>query len=128
MPNVDLTETHVRGVYLGSNGCVYAREDGVEERCSRCGRWARTLYRWSDHRVCGRHVRILTRSLIRLTTTFACRVYDGGNVGVPPGRVLRRGDTLAVAGRPERVGGFDKFTLADGRGHVLVPRSRWAWA
>jgi hypothetical protein len=41
--------------------------------------------------------------------------------------VLRRGDSIAVAGRPEPSGKFDRFVVADQSGFFLVPRSRWAW-
>jgi hypothetical protein len=126
MPTVRLTETHVRGVYQGSNGCLYQREDGVERKCSRCRRWAQTSYRWADQHVCGRHVRVVDRAVIRLTTTFACRAFHAGAAGWPPAAVLRRGDSLVVGGIPTRVGRFDRFPLAGG-GFVLVPRSRWAW-
>lgn len=126
MPSLTLSETHVRGVYLGDDGRVYAKEGGRERRCPACGGWAREFYRWADRRVCGRHVRVAERRLVRVTTTFALRVY-GGAGGCPPGRVVRRGDVLAVAGAPDRVGRFDKFRVSGRAGFVLVPRSRWAW-
>jgi hypothetical protein len=127
VPTVRLTETATRGVFQGSNGCLYKREDGVERRCSRCRRWTHTSYRWADQHVCAEHVRVVTRAVIRLTTTFACRRFRAGLVEWPPASVLRRGDTLVVGGVPTRVGRFDRFPLTDG-GFVLVPRSRWAWA
>jgi hypothetical protein len=127
MPTVRLTETHIRGLFWGSDKRIYTREDGTEGQCSRCLRWSQTLYRYSTEQVCERHVKVTQRAWIRLTTTFACRVYRDGMTEQPVARVLRRGDTLRVAGRPERVGRFDKFPLPDGSGFVLVPRSRWAW-
>jgi hypothetical protein len=122
-----LTRTHVDGLYWGSDGRLFVREDGVERRCSRCGRWTHTVYTWSDHRVCGRHVRVSTRTRIRVLTTFACRVLSDGMADVPPARVVRRGDEVAVAGRPVRQGKYDKFTTPDRAGFILVPRGRWAW-
>ena len=127
MPTVRLTETATRGVYQGSNGCLYEKEDGVERTCSRCGRWTQTTYRRADRHVCADHVRVVTCAVIRLTTTFACRPVRTGFAGFPPATVMRRGDTLVVGGVPTRAGRFDRFPLTDG-GHVLVPRSRWAWA
>jgi hypothetical protein len=119
MPTVRLSETSTRGVFQGSNGCLYEREDGVERTCSRCGQWSQTTYRWSDQHVCGRHLRVIDRAVIRLTTTFACRPFRAA--------VIRRGDTLVVGGVPTRDGRFDRFPLTTG-GFILVPRSRWAWA
>ncbi|MBN9518785.1 hypothetical protein J0H58_09735 [bacterium] len=128
MPTVRLTETATRGVFQGSNGCLYEKEDGVERRCSRCGKWTQTTYRWADQHVCGRHLRVVTRAVIRLTTTFACRALRPDDHGAPPpARVLRRGDTVVVGGIPTRTGRFDRFPLTAG-GFILVPRSRWAWA
>lgn len=127
MPTVRLTETSTRGVFQGSNGCLYEREDGVERTCSRCGRWTQTSYRWADRHVCGRHLRVIDRAVIRLTTTFACRPFRSGAGGWLPATVLRRGDTLVVGGVPTRQGKFDRFPLTTG-GFILVPRSRWAWA
>ncbi|MDB5308884.1 MAG: hypothetical protein JWO38_3086 [Gemmataceae bacterium] len=127
MPTVRLTETHIRGRYQGSDGGIYTRVEGAEGQCSRCREWAQSLYHRSDERVCGRHVRLITRTRIRFTTTFACRVYRGDVAELPPGTVVRRRDELDVAGRPVRHGAFDKFVLPGGRGFVLVPRSRWAW-
>ena len=75
-----------------------------------------------------RHAKVTRRTHIRVTTTFACRVYQDGVTEQPPAKVMRRNDILAVKGKPVRVGGFDKFFLPDGSGFVLVPRSRWAWA
>jgi hypothetical protein len=127
MTTVDLTATHIKGLFWGSDGRLYCREDGAERECSRCGQWDQTAYRWSDHFVCGRHVRVVPPARIRLTTAFACRVFRTGEVGWPAATVLRRGDTLEVIGRPERQGHFDRFVVDGGRGFVLVPRSRWAW-
>jgi hypothetical protein len=127
MPTVRLTETATRGVFQGSNGCLYERAEGVERKCSRCGRWTQTSYRWADHHVCGRHLRVVTRAVIRLTTTFACRRFGPAVDGWPRAEVVRRGDTLVVGGVPTRVGKFDRFPLTTG-GFILVPRSRWAWA
>ena len=128
METVLLTQTHVRGLFWGSDKRLYVREDGAEGPCSRCHRWSQTLYRLSNEQVCELHVRVTRRTRIRMTTTFACRVYRDGITEQPPAKVLRRDDTIAVAGRPERVGGYDKFFVSDGSGFVLVPRSRWAWA
>ncbi len=128
MPTVRLTETSTRGIFQGSNGCLYEKADGVERRCSRCRRWTQTTYRWADQFVCGRHLRVVTRAVIRVTTTFASRPLPAVAYGVlPPARVLRRGDTVVVGGVPARVGRFDRFPLTTG-GFILVPRSRWAWA
>jgi hypothetical protein len=127
MPTVRLTETSTRGVFQGSNGCLYERVEGVERKCSRCGRWTQTSYRWADRHVCGRHLRVVTRAVIRLTTTFACRRFGPNDTGWPRAEVVRRGDTLVVGGVPTRAGKFDRFPLAAG-GFILVPRSRWAWA
>lgn len=126
MPTVRLTETATRGVFQGSNGCLYEKEDGVERRCSRCRRWTHTTYRRSDRHVCADHVRVVTSAVIRLTTTFACRPVRDALDECPPASVLRRGDTLVVGGVPTREGRYDRFPLTDG-GYVLVPRSRWAW-
>ncbi|QDU20557.1 hypothetical protein [Urbifossiella limnaea] len=128
MPTVRLTETTTRGVFQGSNGCLYERSDGVERKCSRCGRWTQTTYRWADQNICDRHLRVVTWAVIRVTTTFAFRPLPAAVYGdPPPARVLRRGDTLVVGGVPTRVGRFDRFPLTTG-GFVMVPRSRWAWA
>ncbi|MFO0798299.1 MAG: hypothetical protein U0804_12550 [Gemmataceae bacterium] len=127
MPTVRLTETAAHGVFQGSNGCLYEREDGVERRCSRCRRWTQTTYRWADRHVCAAHVRVVSSAVIRLTTMFACRRFRAGDGGWPAASVLRRGDTLVVGGVPTRDGRYDRFPLTDG-GYVLVPRSRWAWA
>ena len=127
MPTVRLTETATRGVFRGSNGCLYEREEGVERRCSRCRRWSQTTYRRADENACGRHIRLVTRAVIRLTTTFACRPFRPGADGWPPAAVVRRGDRLVVGGVPTREGRFDRFPLTTG-GFILVPRSRWAWA
>ena len=128
MRNVRLTETNVQGQFRGNDGGLYDQVVGTESRCERCGRWAQTLYRRrSKHRVCDRHVQFVSRARIRLTTTFACRMSAIGASECPPALVLRRGDELAVAGRPEPVGQFDRFPLPDGQGFALVPRSRWAW-
>lgn len=127
MPTVRLTETATRGVFQGSNGCLYERAEGVERRCSRCGRWTQTSYRWADRHLCERHLRVVTRAVIRMTTTFACRRFGPDTDGWPRAEVVRRGDTLVVGGVPTRVGKFDRFPLAGG-GFILVPRSRWAWA
>ncbi len=127
MPTVRLTETSTRGVFQGSNGCLYEKEDGVERKCSRCRRWTQTTYRRADQPVCAAHVRVVNSAVTRLTTTFACRPVRAGVAECPPATVLRRGDTLVVGGVPTRAGRFDRFPLTDG-GFVLVPRSRWAWA
>jgi hypothetical protein len=128
VPTVRLTETATRGVYRGSNGCLYEKEDGVERRCSRCRRWTQTTFRRADRHVCADHVRVVSSAVIRVTTTFAFRPLPSAVYGdLPPARVLRRGDTVVVGGVPTRVGRFDQFPLTTG-GHVLVPRSRWAWA
>ncbi|VTU00787.1 unnamed protein product [Gemmataceae bacterium] len=125
MPTVRLKPTSVRGVYRGTDGRVYTREDGAERPCDACGCWAHTLYLRADRAVCGGHVVVTGRERIRMTTTFACRVYAGTPGEVPAGTVLRRGDTMAVSGPPERVGRYDRFAVAGG--FILVPRSRWAW-
>lgn len=126
MLTVRLKPTSIRGVYRGTDGQVYTREDGAERPCGTCGCWAHTLYHRGDRVVCGRHVVVTGRERIRLTTTFACRVYAESTSETPVARVLRRGDMLPVGGPPERVGLYDRFTVAGG--FVLVPRSRWAWA
>jgi Trk K+ transport system NAD-binding subunit len=69
----------------------------------------------------------LTETYIRLTTTFACRVYRSSTDEWPQATVLRRGDIILVTGHPERVGKFDKFVVLEGGWFILVPRSRWAW-
>ncbi len=69
----------------------------------------------------------LIETHIRLTTTFACRVYQNATAEWPLGTVLRRGDIIRVTGQPERVGKFDKFVVLEGGWFILVPRSRWAW-
>ncbi|MDY3555194.1 hypothetical protein R5W24_004332 [Gemmata sp. JC717] len=82
---------------------------------------------WESERFCARHVRVdrRTKTRIRMTTTFAWRVFPAETGGAPAGTVVRRGDERAVAGPPERCGRFDKFVVPEG--YVLVPRSRWAW-
>jgi hypothetical protein len=127
MTTVWLTRTHIDGLYSGRDGRLFVREDGVERRCTRCRRWAQTVYKWSDRRYCGRHVRVSARARVRVLTTFACRVLGGDPVELPPARVVRRGDELAVAGEPERCGRYDKFAAPGRGGFVLVPRGRWAW-
>jgi hypothetical protein len=124
---VRLRATRVPGVYWGDDGRLYEQETGVEAQCGRCGRWAQTGFRWGREWVCGAHVRVASRTRIRLTATFALRVYRDGGLEPPPGVVVRRGAGLAVAGPPQRSGRFDLFNLPCG-GYVLVPRSRWAWA
>jgi hypothetical protein len=114
-------------VFWGDDSRLYELVSGTETTCCRCGRWVQTVFRWNTEGVCEAHVRVASRTRIRLTTTFACRVYRGGAGEPPAGRVVRRGDELAVAGPPRRQGPFDRFDLAEG-GFVLVPRSRWAWA
>lgn len=127
MRTVRLTETHIQGLYRGNDGGIYTRLTGTEGQCTRCGCWSQVLYQRARQRVCGRHVQFVTRTRIRLTTTFACRVYAEGGVEVPPATVLRRGDTIEVAGPPQEHGKFAKFLLPAGKGFVLVPRNRWAW-
>jgi hypothetical protein len=126
MRTVRLRATHVEGMFRGDDSRLYELVTGTEARCCRCGRWAQTVFRWHRDAVCGAHVRVASRTRIRLTTTFACRVYRAGASAPPAGVVVRRGDELAVAGPPHRRGAFDRFDLPDG-GFVLVPRSRWAW-
>jgi hypothetical protein len=84
------------------------------------------VFRWGEEAVCGAHVRVTSRTRIRLTTTFARRVYRDGGGEPPAAVVVRRGDEFAVAGPPRRRGKFDRFDLPEG-GFVLVPVSRWAW-
>ena len=124
---IRLRKTRVPGVFWGDDGRVYKLVTGTESKCCRCGGWAQTLFTWGREKVCDRHVRVASRTRIRLTTTFACRIYRGGEGEPPPGVVLRRGGELEVAGAPIRRGRFDRFELPGG-GFVLVPRSRWAWA
>lgn len=123
---VRLRRTHLPDVFWGEDSRLYKLVTGTEVRCCRCGRWVQTVFWWGREKVCERHVRIASRTRIRLTTTFACRVYRGPS-GIPAGVVLRRGSELSVAGAPTRQGKFDRFELPSG-GYVLVPRSRWAWA
>jgi hypothetical protein len=127
MQPIRLRATRRPGTYWGDDGRLYERVSGTETTCCRCGRWAQTVFCWGQERVCGAHVRVASRTRIRMTTTFACRIYRDGAGLPPPGVVLRRGDELAVSGPPWRHGRFDRFTLPDG-GFVLIPRSRWAWA
>jgi hypothetical protein len=127
MRAVRLKETGVKGMFWGDDSRLYERVSGTEARCCRCGRWSQTVFRWGQEKVCGDHFRLTTRSRIRLTTTFALRVYGQEARELPPGKVVRRGDGFAVAGAPRREGKFDRFELPSG-GFVLVPRSRWAWA
>jgi hypothetical protein len=128
MQAVRLRQTHVPGVFWGDDGRLYEYVAGTEAECCRCGRWVNAVFRWGDEKVCGAHVRVASRTRIRMTTTFALRVYRTGADGPPPGVVVRRGDEFAVAGPPARCGRYDKFQTPDGIGYVLVPRSRWAWA
>jgi hypothetical protein len=126
MRAVRLRETGVEGTFWGEDCRLYELVAGTEQKCCRCGRWAQAVFRWGQERACGAHFRLTTRSRIRLTTTFALRVY--GEAGeLPTGKVVRRGDEFAVSGAPRREGKFDRFELHCG-GFVLVPRSRWAWA
>lgn len=127
MRAVRLRETRVRGTYWGEDGRLYEFVAGTEQRCCRCGKWAQAVFRWGNERICGEHFRVASRTRVRMLTTFALRVYNGDAGGPPRGRVVRRGDELAVAGAPRREGKFDRFELPGG-GFVLVPRSRWAWA
>lgn len=127
MRAVRLRRTRVPGVYWGDDHRLYELEAGTETQCCRCGKWAKVVFRWGKEKVCSRHVRVASRTHIRLTTTFACRAYREGSAELPPATVMRRGDELAVAGGPRLEGKFDRFELLDGS-FVLVPRSRWAWA
>ena len=128
MRGVRLRETRVPGVFWGEDHRLYQRVCGTEAPCGWCGRWAQTLFRWGTESVCHRHVRVSsrTKTRIRMTTTFAWRVIRPGASELPTGTVVRRGDERVVSGPPERCGRFDKFEVPGG--HVLVPRSRWAWA
>jgi hypothetical protein len=126
MQTVRLRETRVVGVYWGDDSRLYKLLTGTEAKCCRCGRWVQTVFQWGAENVCGAHVRVASKTRIRMTTTFACRVYRAGAGELPTGVVMRRGSELAVAGPPQRLGKFDRFVLPDG-GSVLVPRSRWAW-
>jgi len=125
MQAIRLKETNVRGMYIDNDGRVYALVNGAEAQCDRCEGWTQKAYRRGKELICGAHVRIASRTHIRIMTTFACRVYRDGATGQPSAKVFRRGDVMAVASRPERVGGYDKFFVSGG--FVLVPRSRWAW-
>lgn len=127
MRAVRLRLTKVPGVYWGDDHRLYVLEAGAETKCCRCGKWVQSVFRWGREKVCDEHVRVASRTRIRLTTTFACRVYREGVVEPPLATVMRRGDELAVAGVPTLCGKFDRFDLPCG-GFVLVPRSRWAWA
>gem|GEM_PF-3911181 len=127
MRAVRLKETRVAGVYWGDDSRLYKLVTGTETKCCRCGKWVQTVFRWGREKVCGKHVRVASKTRIRLTTTFACRVYHTGGDELPRGVVLRRGAELAVVGAPQSQGKFDRFDLPDG-GFVLVPRNRWAWA
>jgi hypothetical protein len=126
MRAVRLRETRVRGVYWGDDSRLYELVAGTEQQCCRCGKWAQSIFRWGSERVCGEHFRVASKTRIRLTTTFALRVHREGARVLPPARVVRRGDEVAVAGPPRRVGKYDRFDLPCG-GFVLAPRSRWAW-
>ncbi|MBP3954741.1 hypothetical protein J8F10_05510 [Gemmata sp. G18] len=128
MRSVRLKMTQVPGVFWGDDSRVYELQVGTEVRCSRCGQWAQTVFRWGQESVCGEHVRVTSRTRIRVTTTFAWRAYRTGTTEPPAAIVMRRGDEFAVAGPPERCGKYDKFMTPDRDGFVLVPRSRWAWA
>jgi hypothetical protein len=125
MRAVRLRETHVPGTYWGDDGRLYRLVTGTEAQCCRCGRWVRTIFRWGPEKVCGEHVRVASRTRIRMTTTFARRTYREGAGPPPAGVVVRRGDELTVVGPPRRQGKFDRFEVPGG--FVLVPRSRWAW-
>jgi hypothetical protein len=127
MRAVRLRRTRVPGVYWGDDHRLYELESGTETRCCRCGHWVQTVFRWGREKVCGEHVRVASRTRIRLTTTFACRVYREGAAVPPAGSVMRRGDEMEVCGTPRPEGRFDRFELPGG-GFVLIPRSRWAWA
>lgn len=127
MRPVRLRGTRVPGIFWGDDGRLYELAQEAEAKCCRCGRWSQGVFRWGKENVCGRHVRVASRTRIRMTTTFACRVYREGDASPPPGLVVRRGDGLVVAGPPRREGKYDRFELPCG-GSVLVPRSRWAWA
>src|SRR3954447_10490750 len=111
---VRLRRTHLPDVFWGEDSRLYKLVTGTEARCCRCGRWSQTVFRWGREKVCERHVRIASRTRIRLTTTFACRVYRDDAGGIPAGLVLRRGSELAVAGAPRRCGKFDRFELQGG--------------
>jgi hypothetical protein len=124
MRNVRLKPTHVPDLYRGDDGRMYARVGGAEERCSRCGKWSHDIFCRGRERICPDHLRVTSRTRIRVTATFALRVL--GREGRPPARVVRRGDELDVLGPPVLHRGFDRFGVA--AGHILVPRSRWAWA
>jgi hypothetical protein len=124
---VRLRKTQFPGMYWGDDCRLYQLVTGTETPCCRCGKWVQTVFRWGQEQVCARHVRIASQCRIRLTTTFACRIYRDSEKELPAGVVLRRGSELAVAGKPFRQGKFDRFELPGG-GFVLVPRSRWAWA
>jgi hypothetical protein len=113
-------------MYWGDDSRLYELRTGTEVRCCRCGRWAQSVFRWGQEKVCERHVRVAGKTRVRMTTTFALRVYRDGAGGSPAGVVVRRGDEFAVTGPPRREGRFDQFELPGG-GFVLVPRSRWAW-
>lgn len=126
MRAVRLRRTRVPGVYWGDDHRLYELAAGTETKCCRCGKWVQTVFRWGQEKVCGEHVRVASRTRIRLTTTFACRVYREDTTEQPLGVVMRRGAELAVCGPPRSHGKFDRFDLPGG-GFVLVPRSRWAW-
>ena len=127
MRAVRLRETRVPGMFWGDDYRLYKLVTGTESKCCRCGRWVETVFRWGREMVCGEHVRVASKTRIRLTTTFAFRVYRACASEWPSGIVMRRGDELSVAGPPRRHGTFDRFDLMGG-GFVLIPRSRWAWA
>ena len=128
MRAVRLRETRVPGMFWGTDRRLYQRVSETETQCCRCGQWAQTVFRWGTENVCERHVQVPsgTKTRIRMTTTFAWRVFRPDTPGCPAATVLRRGDERPVAGPPVRCGRFDKFEVPDG--YVLVPRSRWAWA
>jgi hypothetical protein len=126
MRAVRVRQTHIPDLYWGEDSRLYKLVTGTETKCCRCGRWAQTIFRWGQEKVCGRHVRVVCRTRVRLTTTFALRVYRDGAGELPVGLVMRRGDEFAVLGPPRRQERFDRFDLPGG-GFVLVPRGRWAW-
>jgi hypothetical protein len=127
MRAVRLRKTRVPGIYWGDDRRLYEFVTGTEAKCCRCGHWVQTVFRWGPENVCGAHVHVASKTRIRLTTTFACRVYRAGAGEPPAGVVMRRGSELEVVGPPQKRGPFDRFDLPCG-GFVLVPRSRWAWA
>src|SRR3954449_12632371 len=92
MQTVRLRQTQVPGVYWGDDCRLYELMAGSETKCCRCEKWTQSVFRWGQEKVCERHVRVANKTRLRVTTTFALRVYRDGAEGPPAGVVVRRGD------------------------------------